>query len=206
MKLLVILKKTIFVFLVLTLPVVSAQAALIDNGVTTFDSSSGLVWLDLTETTGLTPSDILADVSGFMSSGWSVASGDQVDNLFQSAGAPSPASGTQFYLDSSIPDLLLQLLGQTATTITGGMFGQGWADNGAGVFSAPGYTSEPTSGFYFTEGSNNIFTPTPLPSVGVFLVQVGQNPIPGPNTLLCLVIGLVLLRRKTIQEHRMALP
>jgi len=186
-----------------------ATAALIDNGDTTLDTSSGLSWLDLTESIGFIPSQVLAGDGGFLSDGWSIATGTQVDYLFEQAGATAPASDFHFYADSTVPDLLISLLGRTAIGFNGGEWGQGWADNGGGVYSLPAYTIEinqPTSPFYYTSGSANVigtgfssstsssgFSPGPFPfdNIGVYLVK----PVPLPGTFWIFLIALGLLAK-----------
>jgi len=174
-----------------------ATAALIDNGDITLDTSSGLSWLDLTESVGFTPSRVLAGDGGFLEDGWSIATGAQVDYLFEQAGAPFPGSAAHFYADSTIPDLLISLLGRTS--LNAGESGQGWADNGGGVFSLPAYAIEiQATTLYYTLGSDNVVPgfsgfsgpPTnPFQTIGVFLVK----PVPLPGTIWGIALALAIL-------------
>jgi len=164
------------VSIALVLMSANANAALIDQGATTVDTSTGLTWLDIDLTKGLTPLDILADTGGFFSDGWEVASGAEVDLLFENAGVPSPASDIHIYgSDTTLTDYMLALFDETSPTITGGAFGQAWAVNSPGVYSAPGYTSEPTT-LSFSRGSSAVSSLRPIPTVGVWLNRSGSAP------------------------------
>ena len=57
-----------------------AQAALVDNGFFTTDSSAQIDWLDLTATAGMTSSAALA-----ANSGWRLATNGEVEGLFATA-------------------------------------------------------------------------------------------------------------------------
>ena len=58
------------------------QADLISLGDVTLDNTSGLEWLDLTETQGISFDQILAGTGGYLEDGWLPATGDQIDDLF----------------------------------------------------------------------------------------------------------------------------
>ena len=164
------------------------NAALIDNGDTTTDTDTGLIWLDLTETIGLSVHDFLADTGGYLSSGWSLALGSQVDTLFVNAGAPDPS-------DAAVIDLLLSLLGQTGEN--DGAFGQGFADNGSGTFSLPLYwawNNRPA-----INGSENCCYPPERAEVwlGLYLVMPTVIPLPAAVWLFGSgLIGLIGLARR----------
>lgn len=178
--------------LLLSLVAPSAYSSLIDQGSTTYDTDTGLTWLDIDKTLGLTPSDVLAGAGGFLASGWSVASGVQVDTLFENAGVPSPAADLNIFFDTMVTDFLLATIGQSASTSSGGAFGQAWALNSPGVYSAPNYTSEPAS-LSFTRGSSALLAESPSRLIGVYLVRSDFSPVPVHNTLLLVVFGLALL-------------
>jgi hypothetical protein len=74
----------------------NAGAAIFDNGTYTTDTTSGLNWLDLTETTNLTYSYVSGELSaGGMFEGWRYATDEEVIALFEqfnidlSVGAPA---------------------------------------------------------------------------------------------------------------------
>lgn len=108
----------------------SAQAALIEidlaggnlNEVTR-DDGTGLDWLDLTETVGLTPTDAIALANGAFGGGWRLATGEELCLLLQTHGLDPACSGTppsgnvtNFSPPNDENDLLLALLGVTLTT------------------------------------------------------------------------------------------
>lgn len=179
-------------FVILLVCSAHSSATLINQGATTYDSATGYTWLDITESLGLSPQDILNDVGGFLSSGWNIASGIDVDALFENAGVPTPASDLHILPDSSVTDLLLSLLGTSSLTISGGAFGQAWAINSPGVYSAPNYTTEPAT-FSFTRGSSAISDPTSIRTVGVFLVRNDLVAVPTYGTLPLLLAGLACM-------------
>lgn len=180
------------IFVILLFGATHSNAALIDQGTTTFDTATGYTWLDITESLGLSPQDIDNDVGGFLSSGWSIASGFAVDALFENAGVPAPASDLNILPDSSVTDLLLSLLGTGSLTVSGGAFGQAWAINSPGVYSAPNYTTEPAT-FSFTRGSSAISDPTSIRTVGVYLVRNDIAAVPTYGTLPLLLAGLACM-------------
>lgn len=59
----------------------TAQAAIIDMGLTTLDTSTGLQWLDLTPTIGtafMTPDEVALAVDTYEGGGWAIATSDEV--------------------------------------------------------------------------------------------------------------------------------
>ena len=65
----------------------TANAALVDNGIYTTDTESGLDWLDLTETRGISYFDMLSNIdSGGALSGWRYATILEVSSITQQLG------------------------------------------------------------------------------------------------------------------------
>lgn len=65
----------------------TANAALIDNGVYTSDTASGLDWLDLTETRGLSYFDVVSNIeNGGSFSGWRYATIEELSAVTQQFG------------------------------------------------------------------------------------------------------------------------
>ena len=102
----------------------------------TCDTVTGLEWLDLTETVGLSVNDFLLSE---LSSDWNWADSTMVTGLFQGAG--SSLSGAFSVEDLAAAQLLLNLLGAT-----GGNFGIGGADDGTGSVDCPFYQIDELSG------------------------------------------------------------
>ncbi|MCW9047833.1 MAG: hypothetical protein OQK46_07115 [Gammaproteobacteria bacterium] len=66
---------------------INVNAELIDNGKFTSDSETGIDWLDLTETSGLSYDYVTSQlVSGGKFEGWSFASREQINTFFSNAG------------------------------------------------------------------------------------------------------------------------
>ena len=110
-------------------PAIRIEAAntLIDNGSTTLDSASGLEWLDLTLTQGVSAQEVLAGFGGYMDAGWTFATVDQVCGLLGALGddianCTTGAVGVQ--MDPANAAMLVSLLGNTVSAGSGayGMF------------------------------------------------------------------------------------
>ena len=106
---------------------IKAANTLIDNGDTTLDSASGLEWLDLTLTQGVSAQDVLAGFGGYVAAGWTFATVDQVCGLLGALGddvtnCTAGAVGVQ--MDPANAATLVNLLGSTVATGSGayGMF------------------------------------------------------------------------------------
>lgn len=69
-----------------TIAVNSVHSALLDLGAVTRDTDSGLDWLDLTLTTGLSVDDILAGAQGRVTNGWRHATKPELERLYRTAG------------------------------------------------------------------------------------------------------------------------
>jgi CxxC motif-containing protein (DUF1111 family)/beta-glucanase (GH16 family)/predicted lipoprotein with Yx(FWY)xxD motif len=115
---------------------VASTMTLIDNGDTTIDTSSGLEWLDLTLTQGVSAQDLLAGFGGYITDGWAFATVEEVCALIAALGDETTncivgAAGMQ--MDPSNAKILVNLLGNTLATGRGayGMFDNivGFPDN-----------------------------------------------------------------------------
>ena len=111
-----------------------ANAVLIDNGMTTIDTDTGLEWLDLTETLGQSYNSVAAGFGGFTTTdGFRYATQFEVSTLFTNAGF-SFQDNSFNAVDAAPAGLMLDLFGcttvspcNTATSV----IGQGIADLGA---------------------------------------------------------------------------
>ena len=177
----------------------TANAALIDNGSYTTDSRTGLLWLDLTQTTNLSYDYVSSQLSeGGQFEGWSYATGIQIASLFDSAGAtgPYPLIGDE-YTDAA--KTLLSLWGSTLAGVetwfyTGDMFAAGDIWLGEITLSTVTYIS--INQFHFSE------TDTASTSVGHALVRTSVVPVPASAWLFGSgIIGLVsFARRKKLNQ------
>jgi hypothetical protein len=104
--------------------VLPASAALVEQDLSapgdallTLDDVSGLRWLDLSETVGLSMDDIVADVGGWSSMGFRHATAAEVcDLLARNAIAPTPCprpEGLQINDGGAAADAFHQFLGLT---------------------------------------------------------------------------------------------
>lgn len=94
-----------------------AGAALVDNGITTIDTNTGLEWLDITETNGLSYNEVLSS-SYVVSDGYRFASKTEIFELFANAGGIGTDT-TEFRTENKGPStLLLQLMGCTSYLIS----------------------------------------------------------------------------------------
>jgi len=67
----------------------SSQAALLDKGLITVDTTTDLQWLDLTESNGYTFAQMTAEVApGGAFSGWRIATAADVGNVLTDVGFP----------------------------------------------------------------------------------------------------------------------
>jgi len=77
----------------------AGHAQLVDQGGTTLDPTTNLVWLDMSFTVGLSADSILngTDPGGLLAAGWSFASLSQIQTLVVNAGMTFPGlSGANF--------------------------------------------------------------------------------------------------------------
>ena len=83
-----------------------SHAAIIDHQVFTTDSTTGLDWLDLTETRGQSYDEIVSQMgTGQRYEGWRHASRDEVTTFWQDAGGTGPFSGAALGTTNWVGDL-----------------------------------------------------------------------------------------------------
>ena len=95
----------------------STQAALVNQGNTTLDTTTGLEWLDLTLTLGQSYDSLQAGFGGYIADGWRHATGSELCALFGSQGddvtscaAPGQQTGP---MAVATIDLIGSLFGET---------------------------------------------------------------------------------------------
>ena len=177
-----------------------AHAILIDSGISTIDTATGLEWLDLPQTSGVRYNDVAAGFGGFIPiDGYQYATVSQVSTLFTNAGFNFQA-GSSRPVDASAVALLLDLLGCTGSCLTNSPFGEGMMD--LDVFSPTQaglsfYLANVLTGGDFTTAVTGAsrtdiccFAKTAAnAAIGSFLIR----PAPEPSTLALFATGLALL-------------
>lgn len=148
-------------FLVVANP---SQADLVDRGSSVLDTDTGLEWLKMDETKGLSAYQIAIEKEGgFYNDGWVHATVDQIETLFENAGIQAPFDGTQSMDGFDGANQLINLLGST-----------GSSGNSIQAFSGP--VPEPPY------GSPPPLLPTPV--VITFSGTHGGADLPGPSVPL----------------------
>lgn len=160
----------------------TSHAILIPFGNTTVDTDTGLAWLDLTVTEGLSPSAALAAHPEFR-----LGLNPEVHTLFLNGGITA-VDGSFRTSDFAAANNLIALLGATLVSPT--------------IPASQGWSADPaTSGFFnpFVQANNTTLAGRAFPGslfssafgigdVGVFLVQDAPDlaPVPEPATLFLL--------------------
>jgi hypothetical protein len=95
----------------------SVRAELVDRGATTYDTETGLEWLDVTATLNVSAHDILVGgYGGYVAAGWTLGTVEQLDALFVHAGIPLPHDGTQTAAGFAGANRLIGLLGASGSS------------------------------------------------------------------------------------------
>ncbi len=186
----------------------TAQAGIIDHGPYLTDTGTGLDWLGLTATQGLSYNS----VSGAMpAGGWHFATLADVSTLFTDAGGVGPynfsgANGNAL-VEGTAASLLISLMGDTSPfDLPGGAGLTSDVDTsigGSGPFPhfVAVYTDFPPTSDYLLVPFGSLDPNTPDPTVGSFLVRNTQ--VPEPITLSLFGAGLagaIGLRRRRKQQ------
>jgi len=172
----------------------SLQAALVDNGTSMIDTATGLKWLDLTETQGLSWNEVEASTHVTVD-GYAHATVAQVITLFNNAGFLTTDNTNNVANDPAAADLLAYL-GCTQFCGTVNATGRGFA-----AWTTAGYTTRPN---YHSSGLGAGAATTSLLSnnldltdstAGHYLVQV--VPVPAAAWLFGSALGLLGWIRKS---------
>lgn len=165
------------------------------DGLLTRDTVTGLEWLDLTETVGLSYSAVASGAGGWTALGFSFANTTQVVTLFADAGLDTGAGTEAVFSVSQVPGvtLLVNLMG-----LTGLDFAQAWAETDPLSGSVRGslyvlHASDAaygciTVGCARTKGVDDVGD-----TIGSWLIRPASQSVPEPSTLLLLGSGLAWL-------------
>lgn len=185
------MKRTIIaVFGLIVFGLTPARASIIDNGAYTTDTVTGLDWLDVTASIGLSFNQVSAQFgAGQQFEGWRYATRAELTTLLGNAGiAPHNSSpATQLSLHEDV----ITLLGPTHTE--------------AGLMYTAGLTSFLDAGLIYAcsaatcspQGSNSIFNPQQFfltsdavrDDTGSYLVRISA--VPEPATWAMMILGFV---------------
>ena len=110
---------------------VSVNAELIKSDNVLLDTDTGLEWLDMSLSVGISPDSIIAgtDPDDLASQGWTHASLAQIRTLLMNAGIAEPFNGTLSQSNFEGSNLLISLLGATGS-FEGGLFIHAFAGEG----------------------------------------------------------------------------
>ena len=172
--------------LALLTPPHASATTLLAQGMTLRDTSTKLVWLDLTQTKGLPPGAALGANPSFR-----FATLGEVFDLFETAGFDGNLDTPNAANFAAADTLITGLAATDSDSLLGypRSFGQGWAVNGTG-FNNPFYEVSFPSGLSprgrFVGGNTFSSSAVSASNVGTFLVK----PVPLPAGLLLLLSAL----------------
>lgn len=182
----------------------NASATLIDNNYFTTDTTTGLDWLDLTETVNLSYDYVSSQFgSGGEFEGWALASRLQVRDLLDNAGGSGTYDGWSTG-NNGVVTPLLGLWGDFSTDSQNNSVHFIFDEVDTFNRHALAYlfdTTKSTQGLSndFIKIDNGYWTDTSASSqVGSALVRISSVPIPASIWLFCSgLVGLLHLRRKS---------
>lgn len=184
----------------------TAQAGLIEldllaagDGLITLDTDTGLQWLDVTATTGLSVNQVLGGVGGWTDLGFRYAGSDELEQLFLTSVPGSTVSFFSFVENNFAgASLLTNLLGN-AYGLAEFPGSQGFVDPGTSDRFSEGSThasfyqvrvSDSTGRFHPTQGRFSLdYTNA---TIGSFLVR-DVSAVPEPTGMLLLSVGALTL-------------
>jgi hypothetical protein len=182
----------------------SVQATIIDNGLTTIDSTQHLEWLDLTETVGRSYNDVAGQFeAGGDYEGWRYAVASELASLFAEAGLPTPVTdinGSTAHGANPQLKAFIELIGPTfyqAGQVSGGIYRFSGRFNDLDL-------SNPTSGTAGGSFDNRLFTDGTLSDTGTtyittnaFRASPTRTDVCGPSSGPC---GSFLVRSTAVPE------
>jgi hypothetical protein len=205
----------------------TAQAVIIDNGTYTTNTASGLDWLDVTQTLGLSFDEVTAKIKDGELLGWRYANGAQFNQLITDAtgvviqpGSLAVSNDSPYFID------LMHMLGTTTSVIDaccaeGGRlvsyeFVQGWLDQpprwldqlpslGGSALVGAELIYFDGAGHSLISTNNGFSTNSTVPHWGSYLIRdTLVVSVPEPETYALILAGLgmlgLTLRRNTKQQ------
>ena len=176
----------------------SSHAALIDNVNFTTDTATGLDWLDVTESIGLSYNFVTSQMgAGGQFDGWSYASTIQIQFFVSNAGGTIPMSGWSSANDGVVAPLL-NLWGTTQP------FAESRLINGTFILGNPSVTilsDDPNQSQHLTQDFISLNETTIVPSgsspiYGSALVRSSSSVVPLPASVWLFISALVGLAGK----------
>lgn len=164
---------------------VAADLVVRGDGLITRDLKTGYEWLDLTTTVGLSYDDIVANVGGWASRGFRVATTSQVETLFGDAGIELPLEFGAY----GVPvGQLLSLMGcnRTCDQATGNFASDGLAVNSSSSMQDMLLQLTPDRAYAFA----SFLFPKDFRGRGMSIYVFR---VPEPSTLALLVVTLLML-------------
>lgn len=189
------MKRTPRLLLPLLLAAGSANAALIDNGTSMIDTGTGLQWLDLTQTQGMSWNTVLA--SSFVTvDGYAHATETQVITLFTNAGFLT-TNNVNNVLNNPAANTLLAYLGCTQFCNTVNALGRGFAEWSGAQKTRPNYHMTGLGAGAVTTSLLTSNLELVDATAGHFLVKV--VPVPAAVWLFGSALGVMgVMRRKLV--------
>lgn len=148
------------------------------DGLLTFDTDTGLEWLDLTQTVGWSYNQTLVS-SLVVSNGFRFATEVDLRTLYEAAGIPTFAGQSSYSTANAAGvALLLSLVGCTTQCVVGAPAGQGWLDVGDPTTTYWAFYQRDFDGTNFNGGVTLAWGPRSKDSTysdtGSFLVRVAS--------------------------------